>query len=90
MLILLRGEEREAAIVAVHNKCRDVAIFWGGGGMVSKRAAMRINLDLHAIKSGTEIFLFILSFREYNKPYLDGLSGGNMWQAGKKKALKQS
>lgn len=32
VLILLRGEEREAAIVAVHNKCRDVAIFFGGGG----------------------------------------------------------
>lgn len=31
VLILLRGEEREAAIAAVHNKCRDVAIFLGGG-----------------------------------------------------------
>lgn len=31
VLILLRGEEKEAAIMAVHNKCRDAAIFGGGG-----------------------------------------------------------
>lgn len=54
--------------------------FW----WVSKRAALCINLDLHAIKSGTEIF-FLDSFTVnliWNL-ILDGLSG-NMWQAGKK------
>lgn len=31
VLILLRGEEREAAVVAAHNDCRDATIIWGEG-----------------------------------------------------------